>query len=186
MDGERMANDAGGEMAKLLEFLEVPEQKFTFENQRNKGFSCLQQPLPFCLNPAKGTSRKSDIYKIFPHIARNALNHMKDEMRHNLPLLGFADYEEQVDICLGVADRFKWYKRFVCPLPLPDNDYSASMNYPSYYDEKSSEDEIITNVVNRNLDPPFIENKHEIRMNHDNDQNDEVVYRMNKLTMGGD
>ena len=66
MDGERMANDAGGEMAKLLEFLEVPEQKFTFENQRNKGFSCLQQPLPFCLNPAKGTSRKSDIYKIFP------------------------------------------------------------------------------------------------------------------------
>ena len=59
------------------------------------------------------------------------------------------------------------------------------MNYPSYYDGKSSEDEIITNVVNRNLDPPFIENKHEIRMNHDNDQNDEVVYRMNKLTLGG-
>ena len=53
-----------------------------------------------------------------PSIARNALNHMKDEMRHNLPLLGFADYEEQVDICLGVADRFKWYKRFVCPLPV--------------------------------------------------------------------
>ena len=66
MDGERMAHNAGEEIQELLDFLEVPEQKFTFENKRNKGFSCLQQPLPFCLNPAKGTSRKTDVYKTYP------------------------------------------------------------------------------------------------------------------------
>ena len=66
MDGERMAHNAGEEMNELLDFLEVPKQQFTFENKRNKGFSCLQQPLPFCLNPAKGTSRKTDVYKTYP------------------------------------------------------------------------------------------------------------------------
>ena len=66
MDGERMAQNAGEEIEKLLEFLEVPQQTFSFENQRNKGFSCLQHPLPFCLNPAKGTSRKTDVYKLYP------------------------------------------------------------------------------------------------------------------------
>ena len=39
-------------------------------------------------------------------------------MRRNLPLLGFEDYEDQNQICLGVAERFEWYKRFVCPLPV--------------------------------------------------------------------
>ena len=51
-------------------------------------------------------------------ITRNALNHMKDDMRKNLPLLGFEDYEDQVEICQGKTERFNWYKKFVCPLPV--------------------------------------------------------------------
>ena len=66
VDGERMAHNADSEMTLLLDFLQVPAQTFSFSNQPNKGFSCIQQPLPFCLNPAKGTSRKSDVYEIFP------------------------------------------------------------------------------------------------------------------------
>ena len=118
MDGERMAHDAGGEIQLLLDFLGAPKQLFSFENQRNKGFSCLQQPLPFCLNPAKGTSRKEDVYEVFPKITRNAVNHMGDEMNKNLPLIGFKDYEAQSEICQDTVDRFHWYKRFVCPLPV--------------------------------------------------------------------
>ena len=66
VDGERMAHNADGEMSLLLDFLEVPTQTFSFTNQTNKGFSCLKQPLPFCLNPAKGTSRKSNVYELYP------------------------------------------------------------------------------------------------------------------------
>ena len=56
--------------------------------------------------------------KNYFRITRNAKNHMVDDMRRNLPLLGFEDYEDQNQICLGVAERFEWYKRFVCPLPV--------------------------------------------------------------------
>ena len=118
MDGERMAHDAGGEMQLLLDFLGAPKQQFTFENQLNKGFSCLEQPLPFCLNPAKGTSRKEDVYQVFPEITSNAVLHMSDEMRKNLSILGLKDYVLQSEICQDTAVRFQWYKRFVCPLPV--------------------------------------------------------------------
>ena len=52
-------------MKLLLDFLGEPDSKFTFENDQNKGFSCLKEPLPFCLNPAKGNSRKEDVYDIY-------------------------------------------------------------------------------------------------------------------------
>ena len=55
---------------------------------------------------------------IYFRITRNAKNHMVDDMRRNLPLLGYEDYEDQLQICLGVVQRFEWYKRFVCPLPV--------------------------------------------------------------------
>ena len=64
---------------------------------------------------------------------------------------------------------------------LPDSDYSESTSSESY-DDKSSEDEFVNSIVNRNLDPPFIE-KQEIQMSHDNSGN--VQYRKHQLTMGG-
>ena len=33
-----------------------------------KGFPCLDKPLPFCLNSAKGTSRKVNIFERFPRL----------------------------------------------------------------------------------------------------------------------
>ena len=51
-------------MKLLLDFIGESDSKFTFENDPNKGFSCLKEPLPFCLNPAKGNSRKEDVYDI--------------------------------------------------------------------------------------------------------------------------
>ena len=97
---------------------------------------------------------------------------MVDDMRRNLPLLGYEDYEDQLQICLGVVQRFEWYKRFVCPLPVslfnklktnfsqqrPDSDSSEPTSYESY-DTSDEENEAIdnTNVVNRNLNPPFTE-----------------------------
>ena len=53
------------EMDLLLNFIGEPDSSFTFENDENKGFSCLKKPLPFCLNPAKGNSRKQDVYDIY-------------------------------------------------------------------------------------------------------------------------
>ena len=41
------------EMDLLLDFIGKPDSSFKFENDENKGFSCLKKPLPFCLNPAK-------------------------------------------------------------------------------------------------------------------------------------
>ena len=52
-------------MKLLLDFIGESDSKFTFENDSNKGFSCLKEPLPFCLNPAKGNSRKKDVYDIY-------------------------------------------------------------------------------------------------------------------------
>ena len=52
-------------MDLLLNFIGEPDSSFKFENDENKGFSCLKKPLPFCLNPAKGNSRKQDVYDIF-------------------------------------------------------------------------------------------------------------------------
>ena len=52
-------------MDLLLDFIGEPDSSFTFENDENKGFSCLKTPLPFCLNPAKGNSRKEDVYDIY-------------------------------------------------------------------------------------------------------------------------
>jgi len=117
VDGERMAHDAENEMARLLEFLEVPAQTFSFNNQPDKGFSCLQQPLPYCLNPAKGTSRKSSVYETFPNISKVALKGTKKEMSCNLPLLGFSNFAEQRDFCRrNTSERFDWYRPFVCPV----------------------------------------------------------------------
>ena len=52
-------------------------------------------------------------------------------MRRNLPMLGFEDYEDQLEICLGVVERFAWYKRFVCPLPVSRLNQSLMINFLS-------------------------------------------------------
>ena len=52
-------------MKLLLDFIGEPDSKFNFKNDEHKGFSCLKEPLPFCLNPAKGNSRKEDVYDLY-------------------------------------------------------------------------------------------------------------------------
>ena len=52
---------------------------------------------------------------VISRITRHALDGI-DNMHHDLPILGYSDFEEQRRICLGEAERFAWYKPFVCPL----------------------------------------------------------------------
>ena len=66
VDGENLVKNPQKEMDKILDFLEAPEQIFNFEYDEAKGFGCLKQPLPYCLNPAKGNSRKTDVYTQYP------------------------------------------------------------------------------------------------------------------------
>lgn len=144
VDGERMAHNADGEMSLLLDFLEVPTQTFSFTNQTNKGFSCLKQPLPFCLNPAKGTSRKSNVYELYPDITERARNVIKDGMHGNVALLGTGDYKKQhTDICTGVSERFEWYKPFVCPRS--KNNTSEETRYKSLDEWRNSKTNPSTN-----------------------------------------
>jgi len=126
-------------MDRLLEFLDAPEQTFRFEYDQAKEFGCLQQPLPFCLNPAKGNSRKTDVYKEFPKIAGEALNNIKKNMGSSIKILGLSTKKEKEAICAAKPERenFQWLERFMCPL-VPETVTPESYSYSDISDETSS------------------------------------------------
>ena len=69
-DGENLLNNPNEEWGRILDFLGVEKQDFGFEVVEDKGFPCLDKPLPFCLNSSKGTSRKVDVFKEYPEWVR--------------------------------------------------------------------------------------------------------------------
>jgi hypothetical protein len=104
-------------MKLLLDFIGEPDSKFTFENDQNKGFSCLKEPLPFCLNPAKGNSRKEDVYDIYKDkITVPILNNLRNNVGKNLDLAGLKSFSSKEAICKNKTKRFQWASRFICPL----------------------------------------------------------------------
>ena len=87
-------------MNLLLDFIGEPDSKFTFENDENKGFSCLKEPLPFCLNPAKGNSRKEDVYDIYgTKITLPVINNLRRNVQKNLNLAGLKSFSSKEAIC---------------------------------------------------------------------------------------
>ena len=88
------------EMNLLLDFIGGPDSKFTFENDESKGFSCLKEPLPFCLNPAKGNSRKEDVYDIYgTKITLPVINNLRRNVQKNLNLAGLKSFSSKEAIC---------------------------------------------------------------------------------------
>jgi hypothetical protein len=166
VDGENMLHNADVEMSTVLNFIEAPVHTYSFEQQKNKGFSCLRQPLPFCLNPAKGTSRKRDVYKDYPAITKKLIRVMKKPLEENVEYFGFKTVEQKFQICEGTASRFQWTKRFICPL--------RRIKYESDYPTTSSSSSSSSNVLDPmshdpmtengfvNLDAPFGESKNQI------------------------
>ena len=110
------------EMKLLLDFIGESDSKFTFESHSNKGFSCLKEPLPFCLNPAKGNSRKEDVYDIYKakgfiffhnfyrhvrsqkksfwdKITLPIMNNLRNNVEKNLNLAGLKSVSSKEAIC---------------------------------------------------------------------------------------
>ena len=55
LDGENMIKDPNTEWKKIIKFIGLEEEHFSFNIPDDKGFPCLAEPIKFCLNSAKGT-----------------------------------------------------------------------------------------------------------------------------------
>ena len=66
LDGERLISHPNEEWSRLLEFLGLEADSLRFYIDEEKGFPCLESPIKYCLNGAKGTSRKSDVREMYP------------------------------------------------------------------------------------------------------------------------
>lgn len=61
VDGENLIKDANNEFTRIANFINLDSSHFSFNIPGGKGFPCLKEPIKFCLNSAKGTSRKIDV-----------------------------------------------------------------------------------------------------------------------------
>ena len=66
LDGENLIANPNEEWSRLLEFLGLEKDSLKFYHDKEKGFPCLESPLKYCLNGAKGISRKEDVRQIYP------------------------------------------------------------------------------------------------------------------------
>jgi len=85
-DGENLVNNPNEEWGKILEFLGVPKKHFNFEVVEDKGFPCLDKPLPYCLNSSKGTSRKVDVFKAYPEETRSWTQTFKPSIQNSMDI----------------------------------------------------------------------------------------------------
>ncbi|CAG5105391.1 Oidioi.mRNA.OKI2018_I69.chr1.g2090.t1.cds [Oikopleura dioica] len=66
LDGENLIANPNEEWSRLLEFLGLEKDSLKFYHDKEKGFPCLESPLKYCLNGAKGISRKEDVRQLYP------------------------------------------------------------------------------------------------------------------------
>ena len=90
---------------------------------------------------------------------------MKKPMEDNMNFFGIKSIEEKYKICEETSNRFKWTKRFICPLRRIkyESDYSiqSSSSESSSSSKSNSLDPMMQNGF-KNLDSPFGESKNEI------------------------
>lgn len=77
----------------------------------------MKEPLPFCLNPAKGNSRKIDVYDLYKdRITAPILNQFRSNIYKNLDLAGLKSLSSKEAVCKNETQRFQWSKQFICPI----------------------------------------------------------------------
>jgi len=111
-DGENLLNNPNEEWGRILDFLGVEKQDFGFEVVEDKGFPCLDKPLPFCLNSSKGTSRKVDVFKEYPNETRTWMKTFTPSIRKSMKVFGQPVTNE---FCRADTGRFDWTRKYVCP-----------------------------------------------------------------------
>jgi len=54
----------------LLEYLQTEPRELIFQMHPDTNMPCLMQPILFCLNRSKGTSRQVSAYELFPGLLK--------------------------------------------------------------------------------------------------------------------
>ena len=94
----------------VSEFLELETQNFIFEKIEEKGFPCLIHPIPFCLNKAKGTSRKVDIFEKYKYDTEQWGLTFKPSISDSMDIFGLNH-----NFCQNQnSTRFNWTRRYIC------------------------------------------------------------------------
>ena len=115
--GENLITHPNEEWGRLLEFLGLKKDSMKFYIDEEKGFPCLEKPVKYCLNGAKGTSRKIDVRKEYPEdtaIWRKSFSPQIKEM------VLFKKICSKIDskCCRKLKDEkssFSWAYEYACP-----------------------------------------------------------------------
>jgi len=111
-DGENLVNNPNEEWARILDFLGVSKKDFGFEVVEDKGFPCLDKPVPYCLNSSKGTSRKVDVFKAYPDETDSWRMTFAPSIQKSMPIFG---QPVTRTFCNAKTGRFDWTRKYVCP-----------------------------------------------------------------------
>jgi len=113
-DGENLIKNPNEEWGAVLKFLGLKSDSLRWKTVEEKGFPCLDKPLPFCLNSAKGTSRKVNIFERFPRQTNIWSKTFEPSIRNSMNVFGYNDYKA---FCRNKTEsRFEWTRRYICPL----------------------------------------------------------------------
>jgi|ERR1712130_507877 len=113
IDGENLIRNANWEFKRIVDFIGLDSTHFKFNIPDQKGFPCLLQPIKFCLNGAKGTSRKVDVTKVYPE--KTAIWKKTFSVSIKKTIKAFKICAEVDDACCAkLNNRFTWAKKYFC------------------------------------------------------------------------
>lgn len=113
IDGENMIKNANYEFTKIIKFIGLSSNHFSFNIPNQKGFPCLEEPIKFCLNSAKGTSRRQDVTRLYPR----KTNVWRDAFEQSIKktLLAFKICKQLDSACCSKLNhRFTWASKYFC------------------------------------------------------------------------
>jgi len=113
VDGENMVRSPNDEWARILSFIEVTQKTFHFEVVEDKGFPCLDTPVPYCLNSSKGTSRKVDVFKHYKNHTDVWMETFRPSVMDSMKIF---DQPVTESFCSSDGLRFDWTRKYVCAL----------------------------------------------------------------------
>ena len=109
----KVKNDPNSEFRHLLDFFGVDSTILNFEPNIEKGFSCLESPINYCLGGNKGRTqhKKVPIYEEFPELIK-LKNSYKGEMLKTYMYIYNCTSAE--NCCKIENTRFSWLKEYFC------------------------------------------------------------------------
>ena len=113
VDGENLIKDANFEFDRIVDFMGLSNEHFNFFTPDAKGFPCLHEPIKFCLNAAKGTSRKTDVTKLHPDKTEIWKKVFTPSIQNTVVSFKICPHLDEA-CCNKLKTRFTWAAKYFC------------------------------------------------------------------------